>query len=258
MSTMKPHRALAGVRVARAVTAVALALGVAGAGAADLAREQRWADEILPGLVVGDAVYLDAAGRRVLALHTDVPGARSAAVLVHGKGMHPDWGITGALRVALAERGLATLAVQMPVRAADAPSADYQADLPEAAARLDAALAFLAPRHAQVYVIAHSLGAHMADAWLARTPAAPVAGIVMLGAFGTFSAAALRHPLLDVVAESDFPEVRQAATGRAALIAGRAAAHQRVVPGTDHYLTGAERETAEEIVRFVSEISAKP
>src|SRR5256885_16924369 len=85
------------------------------AHAQDYAREQRWADEVLPALVVGDAVYLQTgSGHRFLALHTPAQSAQTAIVLVHGIGVHPDHGVIGILRQSLAESGYATLSVQMP------------------------------------------------------------------------------------------------------------------------------------------------
>ena len=52
--------------------------------AQDYAREKRWADEIVPTLVVGDAVMIRAAsGHEFLALYAPAKGAKSAIVLVH-------------------------------------------------------------------------------------------------------------------------------------------------------------------------------
>ena len=95
-----------------------------GSNAPDYAREKRWADEVTPGLVVGDAVYLQQkSGHKFLSIYTAVPQARAAVITVHGLGVHPDWALIGALRSGLADHGYATLSVQMPVLAADARSA---------------------------------------------------------------------------------------------------------------------------------------
>ena len=71
------------------------ALGLIWAGtvaAADYAREKRWADEITPALVVGDALYLQqASGHKFLALHTPAKNSRAAVIVVHGLGIHPDF-----------------------------------------------------------------------------------------------------------------------------------------------------------------------
>src|SRR5438105_1618194 len=77
----------------------------------DDAREQRWADEIVPALVVGDAVWLQPLGpqKKFLAIYTEAkPGpksARGAILLVHGMGVNPDYGVIGALRTRLADAG---------------------------------------------------------------------------------------------------------------------------------------------------------
>ena len=58
---------------------------------ADYAREQRWADEIVPAIVVGDAVRLELkSGRKVLAIYTPAPKASAGVVVVHGLGVNPD------------------------------------------------------------------------------------------------------------------------------------------------------------------------
>jgi len=97
------HRAAIDARLSRiairVVICATLALGAAVAGAAmsDVARETRWAEQIVPQLVVGDAVWLATPRQpRVLALYTDG--------LVERPGVDIDEGIT-ALRVALAKVG---------------------------------------------------------------------------------------------------------------------------------------------------------
>ena len=125
---------------------VALAgASTAAAPAADYAREERWAQEIVPSLVVGDAVYLATPARaRVLAILAEPPGAAGGGiVVVHGLGVHPDWGLIGGLRTGLAEAGFVTLSVQMPVLAANATRDDYAPALPEAAERIAVAVDYL-------------------------------------------------------------------------------------------------------------------
>src|SRR4051812_20970483 len=110
----------------------------------DYAREQRWASEITPALVVGEAIYLQQkSGHRFLALYTAVPKAGRAVIVVHGLGVHPDWGLIGALRTGLADDGYTTLSVQMPVLAASALGEEYPALFTDAADRLATAVNFL-------------------------------------------------------------------------------------------------------------------
>ena len=136
-------------RRAAAITAAALALatsGLAGAASAapaqpDYAREQRWAQEITPAILVGEALHLKlASGREFLAIYTSAPKPRAALIVVHGLGLHPDWGLVNTLRSQLPDAGYATLSVQMPVLAAEARPQDYAGTFPEAGDRLRAAL----------------------------------------------------------------------------------------------------------------------
>ena len=53
-----------------------------GNNAPDYAREKRWAEEITPGLVVGDAVYLtQKSGHKFLAIYAGTSQARAAVIL---------------------------------------------------------------------------------------------------------------------------------------------------------------------------------
>jgi uncharacterized protein DUF3530 len=219
----------------------------------DAAREQRWAEEIVPQLVVGDAVWLATAHNpRVLALYAK-PAAptRNAVIVVHGQGVHPDWGLIGVLRSDLADMGFATLSVQMPVLAANAAREDYPSIFPDAFERLDAALAFMrAHGYAHVVVVSHSLGAAMVDAWLAHSQPSLDAW-VPVGLTVDF-ARPPRVPVLDVVAERDLPDALRAAKMRAARLPHDACSSSVVVAGTDHYFDHAAGELARRIAPFLS------
>ena len=81
-------------------------LATAAAPAIDYAREERWAQEVVPSIVVGDPVYLATAARpKVLAILTVPAGAAGGGIVIlHGLGLHPDWGLIGGLRPALRTR----------------------------------------------------------------------------------------------------------------------------------------------------------
>lgn len=98
-------------RSAVLVLALYVLVGVAWA-APDYAREKRLADEVVPLIVVGDAVMLQTgAGRKFLGLLTPAAMPRAALILVHGVGVHPDFGLVGELRAGLADRGYTTLSI---------------------------------------------------------------------------------------------------------------------------------------------------
>lgn len=249
--TFRPARAIAPIVAALALSAAGSVLAQPGP---DYAREQRWADEVVPQLVVGDAVWLATPSRaKVLAIHTEATGKRKGGiVLVHGLGVHPDWGPVGALRGALAERGFATLSVQMPVLAADAPREAYR-DLSQLAGeRIGAAVGWLQGRgEVPIAIVSHSLGAGMADAYFRRAGAAPIAAWVPLGRLIDF-AAPPAQPTLDVIAERDFPEVIASAKVRAPKLPRDRCSRTVVIAGTDHYFDQATKAVAAEVDVFLS------
>ena len=222
---------------------------------ADYAREKRWADEIMPGLVVGEAVYLEQpAGQKFLALYTAAAQPRAAVITVHGMGMHPDWALIGALRSGLAEQGYSTLSVQMPVLAAEAKADAYPPLFPEAAGRLRAAIAFLkAKGHRNIAIASHSLGARMSNFFLAGAPDHGVAAWISIGIVpAEFTAPAkLRLPVLDIYGELDFPQVLKQAEARAAVLKTLRGSAQIEVAGADHYFTGRESELTRQVKQFL-------
>jgi len=220
-----------------------------GAGAQDTAREQRWAEQVVPNVVVGDAVHIElGSGRKFLGLYTAPQGAKTAVLLVHGIGVHPDHGVIGILRVSLSDMGYATLSIQMPVLASDARPADYYPKLfPEAGERIAAAARWLAGKgYGRMVLLSHSLGSWMSEVYLERTPGAPFAAWVCMGRAGAFGdVAQVRMPVLDVYGENDLPAVLAGAAARGAVV------RQVVIPKADHFYTGHERELAEAVRGFI-------
>ncbi|TCJ17195.1 DUF3530 family protein [Parasulfuritortus cantonensis] len=223
----------------RYLLALAALLASLNACAADYAREQKWADEVLPSVLVGDPVWLaQANGHKFLGLYTPVANAKAGLVVVHGIGVHPDWGLVSALRQQLPEAGYATLSVQMPVLAADAKVDDYLPTFDEAAERLKLAVQFLKDKgYTKVAIVAHSLGTRMSYHYLSQTPATPVVAWVAIGAPAALDTAKLRMPILDLYGQNDLPAVLAGAATRAAGLKQKGST-QVVVPGADHFFEG--------------------
>ncbi|HKU86019.1 MAG TPA: DUF3530 family protein [Casimicrobiaceae bacterium] len=237
-----------------AAAACAATADVARAATADVARETRWAEQIVPQLVVGDAVWLVTRRHpRVLALYTEPAKAtREAVVVVHGMGVNPDWNLIGVLRTSLADRGFATLSVQMPVLAADAPREGYGALFPDAGERLASAVAWLRGKgYARIAIVSHSMGSAMTDAWLASAPPPGVDAWVPVGMMDPFTVPP-RQPIFDVVAERDFPEALVASKARKAQLPRDGCSGALVVSGTDHYFGDAAPRLAEAIAPFIA------
>ena len=221
---------------------------------ANTERERRVAEQIVPQLMVGDAVWLATPRHpRVLALYTEpAKPTRHAVIVVHGLGVSPDWNLIGVLRTELANLGFATLSVQMPVLAAEAPREDYDALFPDARERLDAAVGWLrAKGYSAIGVVSHSLGAGMVNDWLAKTGAPPVRAWVPVGMLVDFVAPP-REAVLDVVAEHDMPPALAFAKTRARVLRHDGCSRALVVAGTDHYFEGSAKRLAEAIAPFLS------
>ncbi len=226
-----------------------LVLGQLGqfAQAADYAREQRWADEILPAILDGDPVWLQQAnGHKFLGLHIGSAKPRGAVILVHGMGVHPDWGINGVMRTRLAENGYATLSIQMPVQDASAVPGDYVETFPEASERIGKAVAWLTGKgYAKIAVISHSLGGRMVRSYFLDNKATPVKCWAALSmGFDDFKGVSV--PILDIYAEQDhLPVLNIVAAHKQSLT--NPASVQHMMPASGHFYEGREAEVIDRV-----------
>jgi pimeloyl-ACP methyl ester carboxylesterase len=220
----------------------------------DYAREKKWADEIVPGLVVGDPVYLQTprGHHTFLTLFTPVANTHKAVVVVHGMGIHPDWGMVGTLRTELADRGYTTLSIQMPILAADATGDAYPPTFPEAAERIAAAVEFLkAKGYTQLAIVSHSMGSRMSGVYMAGKPDPSVKSWACLG-LGSGSFAGLKLPVLDLYGENDLPPVLASAGKRKQSLVNKDS-KQVMVAHTDHFYSGHEGEMVDAVAAFLNE-----
>ncbi|HZT61889.1 MAG TPA: DUF3530 family protein [Burkholderiales bacterium] len=212
----------------------------------DYKREKRWADQVVPTLISGEAVWLEAPRtEKFLGIYTEAPSAKGAIILAHGLGVHPDYGVIGELRTRLADIGYTTLSVQMPVLAAEAPPARYPVLFWEADARFAGAMTYLRRKHYdKIWVLSHSMGSRMANHYISAHPQVPLAGWISLsissGDIGPFKR--IKFPVYDVYAENDFDAVIKGAPKRAATLKNLKGSSQTMVFGTDHYFARREKE----------------
>jgi len=221
---------------------------------ADYAREKRWADEITPAILVGDPVYLTLpSGRKFLAIHAPNPKAAAGVIVVHGRGVHPDAGLINPLRSQLSEQGYATLSVQMPVLAAEVPGEQYPPLFPEAAERLQAAVAYLRGKGMRkVAIVSHSMGSRMANYFLNHAGDARVDAWVAIGILGEYTEpGTLKAPVLDLYGEHDFPAVLESAARRADALRKVRGSGQIQVAGADHFFAGMESELVRRVRQFL-------
>jgi hypothetical protein len=223
--------------------------------AADYAREKKWADEVVPGIVVGDPVYLELNnGHKFLGIFTEAKGAAMGLIVVHGIGIHPDWGMVGTLRTQLAEDGYTTLSIQMPVLANDAKAEAYQALFPEAAERIDAAVNFLqAKGYKKIAIVSHSMGSAMSHMYVEKQQSRLV-GWASLGIGHGYSYTGIKIPVLDMYGEHDLPPVLKMAKKRGESLKSNPQSRQVKVAKSDHFYNNHESEMVAGVKTFLDSL----
>jgi pimeloyl-ACP methyl ester carboxylesterase len=241
--------------------------------ASDLAKEKRWADQIVDALIDGEAVWLQAGKDKVLGIYTEsgADKVRGAVIVLHGIGVHPDWpDVVYPLRVRLAEKGWHTLSLQMPILPNEADYKEYAPLFPEIAPRMQAAIAFLKEKGVNNIVVAgHSLGSTMAAYYLANHPASGVKALVCVGVSGIQfgdkqlgyfnSLSKLKLPVLDIYGSEDLKPVLESVAERAAIAkkAGVMPYDQVMVKGANHFFQGKAPELVKNVADWIDKNASK-
>ena len=188
-----------------------------------------------------------------LTIYTEAPNAKAGLVIVHGMGVHPDWGLISTLRSALADHGYTTLSVQMPVLAQEAKPEEYRSTFGEAGERLKIAVDFLrAKGHKKIALVSHSMGSRMTQYYLTREPSAPVNAWVCIGLAGEDDFRPMKLPVLDLYGENDLPAVLKGAERRAASIKDLQRSQQIMAPKADHFFNDHQAELERYVREFLN------
>jgi pimeloyl-ACP methyl ester carboxylesterase len=169
------------------------------------------------------------------------------------------------LRKQLPAHGWNTLSLQMPVLDKDASYYDYVEIMPEAAPRIEAALAYLRELGTdRIILVAHSCGVHMSMAWIRQHGDAGIDAFIGIGMGATdyrqpmrepFPFDRIRVPLLNIYGEADYPAVqRQAAQLEPLLAQINSRSAQRRITGADHYFSGHEAELTAVISNWLDDL----
>ena len=226
----------------------------------DYSREKRWADQILPGLMIGDAVWLQQKnGHKFLTLYTPAEKPRGAVILAHGRGWSPDYELYGMLRVKLAERGYTTLAIQLPVLGGGAKIGDYIPTYPDAAERFELAANFLTDKgYKNIAIVSHSLGATMANQYLIKADKTPVRAWVFISIInGLEEMFRIKIPVLDVFGSKDWEITQVGAYERKKQIDKVPGSEQVVMKDALHFFEGREDDLAELVTGFLDRVFHK-
>lgn len=225
--------------------------------AQDYPREKRWADQVVPGLVVGEAVWIAQKNdHKFLSLWTEAEKPRGAIILAHGRGWNPDFELYGVLRVKLAEQGYSTLSIQLPILGGGAKIGDYIPTYPEAAERFQLAANWLKARgYNNVSIVSHSLGATMANQYLINTNDTSVKAWVFIGIInGLEEMFRIKIPVLDVYGGKDWEVTQVGAYERRRQILKIAGSQQVVVPDALHFFEQKEEELVKVVVTWLDEV----
>ncbi len=226
----------------------------------DIAKEQRWAEQIIDTLFDGEPIWLEAKGHEFLGIEMQALEGNTgrAAIVVHGIGIHPNWEqVVRPLRVGLTEHGWHTLSIQMPILLNDADSFDYAPLLDEVSVRINAAIDYLQEQGQQeLVIIAHSMGATMTMRHTQDVPDTPIQSLVLIGMQGGSetvydNAEALKNiriPVLDLYGSEDLPGVIDFADRKAQAGIDNPKFAQMEVSGANHFFDGLESELVD-IVR---------
>lgn len=219
--------------------------------ASDLAKEKRWAEQIVDSLLDGEAVWLDANDNKILSIFTPAEDEtrEKALIVMHGTGVHPNWDqVIRPVRVGLTEHGWNTLSIQMPVLPNDAEHDDYAALFPEVAPRINAALAYLRSQGTQdIVLVGHSLGSLMTSYYLSTETDEAIKGFIAIGMPGGSkhevmnslnTLKAVKVPVFDLYGSQDLPEVleNQSNKIRVATESGNRNYRQLQVEDANHFL----------------------
>jgi pimeloyl-ACP methyl ester carboxylesterase len=241
----------------RLLAAVMLMVLSCGAFAQDYEREKRWSDQIVPSLMVGDAVWLtQKEGHKFLSLYTEAKNARGAVILAHGRGWSPDYELYGMLRTKIAEQGYTTLAIQLPVLGGGAKIGDYIPTYSDAAERFQLAADYLkAKGYKNIAIVSHSLGATMANQYLINTNDKTVRAWVFIGIInGLEEMFRIKIPVLDVFGSKDWEITQVGAYERKKQIMKIKGSDQIVVPEALHFFEGREDELTRIVVTFLDQV----
>ena len=242
-----------------------LLLLTATAQASDLAKEKRWANQVVDAILDGEAVWLDDGHSEFLGIYTDAADESDRSVIVmHGTGIHPDWQqVVQPLRVGLNEHGWNTLSIQMPILPNEAEYPEYAPLYDEVAPRIDAAIRYLKDNGSKhIVLIGHSQGASMAAYYL-TTSKQPIEGFVAIGmaAFAfdprmdsTLSLKKIHVPVLDLYGSADLEVVLKSVDKRSAAAkqAGNTDYTQLKINGANHFYDGHEDELVDTVSNWLN------
>ena len=219
------------------------------------------------------ALQLKSATGTSAGAYTVAPNAVGTVVILHGCDYKPEAedNIVHALQDGLPKEGWNTLSLELPNLSTSSSYKDLDAIMPDAAARLESAIAMAKEKsQTPVVLFAHSCGAQIALAWMEVKGADSIDGYIGLGA-GIMNASAenanhlrlplekIKSPQLDIYGTADNEAVLKTAPERLSYInrAANPASRQKKIEGADHNLTGKGKELTTIVAKWLNELAFK-
>ncbi len=229
-----------------------------------MAKEKRWADQVVDAIIDGEAVWLNDGSSDFLGIYTQADEDKGrAAIIMHGTGIHPNWQqVVQPLRVGLIDHNWNTLSIQMPILPNEAEYEEYAPLYDEVAPRINAAIRYLKDNGTkEIVLIGHSQGAAMAAYYLS-TSKQDMQGFVAIGMAalaedkrmnGVLSLEKIKVPVLDLYGDDDLEGVMKTIEARAAAAkkAGNKNYTQIEVAGSNHFFDGKEDDLVEVVADWL-------
>ena len=255
--------------ISRAFTVIALSVSLPWFGALaglvtpaqaidlDYERENRWAEQVLPSILVGDPVWIEQPnGHKFLAIYTEAENPRGAIIIGHGRGWNPDFELYGILRMKLADQGYNTLAIQLPVLGPGAKVGDYIPTYEDASERYDLSAEWLNQKGFEdIAIVSHSLGATMANEYLIAADETLVKAWVFISIInGLQEMFRIKIPVMDVYGSEDWVITQVGGYERKKQIMKVPGSRQVVLQDAPHFFEGKEDELTQSIVDFLDAV----
>ena len=223
----------------------------------DYERETRWAEQVLPSILVGDPLWIEQPnGHKFLAIYTEAENPRGSIIVGHGRGWNPDFELYGILRMKLADQGYSTLAIQLPVLGPGAKVGDYIPTYPDSSERYDLSAKFLQNKGFEnIAIVSHSLGATMANEYLIAVDATAVKAWVFISIInGLQEMFRIKIPVMDVYGSKDWVITQVGGYERKQQIMKVPGSRQAVLEGAPHFFEDREDELTRVIVDFLDSV----
>jgi len=242
-----------------------LALLISSVQASDVAKEKRWAEQVVDAVLDGEVVWLKAQDHEFMSIFTAAEDqSAKGMIVVHGTGIHPDWEqVVKPIRVEMSTLGWNTLSIQMPILHNEATYEEYIPLYPEVPARLQAAEDYLIAQGIKdIVIVAHSQGATMSSYYLSKHDH-QIKAFVAIGMLATQTDPAvnvanslklIKIPLLDLYGSQDLADVLSSSPLRKKSAAHNPDYQQQVIAGADHFFVGKNAELIEALDSWLSQL----